>query len=123
MAGVVSAPYVELAAETDPAVDNADIASADESPAPAEDTDVPAQPETGDKPTGDSAASYKALEDVIALSPQATGDSAASDKAIEDVIAQPPQATGASTSKAPVPVKAKAADRPMTKSGDKPTPK
>ena len=74
MAGVVSEAVVDLAAEMDPAVDNANIASADKAPAPAEDTDVSAQ-----LGTGDDGASDKAIEEVVA-SDKPTGDDATSDK-------------------------------------------
>ena len=100
---------------------------------PAEDPIVSTQPGTGDnvtldKPTGDDVASDKPTGDNVALDKPSRGH-VVLDKAqlvTEEVIAQPPQATGdngTSISKAPAPVKAKAADRPMTKLGDKPTPK
>jgi hypothetical protein len=100
LAGVVSTAVeldfdvVDLAAETDPAVDNAtpiapavqpatgaNITSADRAPTPAlaEDTVVSTQPGTGDKPTGDVVASDKPTGDDIA-SDKPSGDNGASDK-------------------------------------------
>lgn len=108
---------VDLAAEIDPAVDNAtpiapavrlatgdNTSFSDKAPPSTQETVVSTQPTIGDKPAGDNATSNKP-----------TGDDVASDKPTGD--------NAASTSKAPAPTKARFVDRPMTTSGDKPTPK
>jgi hypothetical protein len=90
LAGVVSTAVepdiVDFAAETDPATGNANIASADKAPAPAEDTATSTQPKTGDKPTEENVALGNPTED-IGASGKSTEDDGASHKPTEENVA------------------------------------